>query len=440
MNRDDDSFLSSYLDGELDPHERSLVESALVSEPELAEKLRSLTALRDLLSGLNRDCPVDVANRVMGRIHVKRVIAARGLRRSTWQGMVKISSRTAMIAGIAATLLLAISVTGLLLIRWTRPGQHGPLAERGSAPQGRLGAVPGYNLHEVPSGQPSPARGAIAAASDRAASSGSRDVGGKAPGRVSHGPKVLAKSGTLEHYRQLLDTPHERRLFRISDAGDGKALKQVANVVESATQFGFYKVTIAQGIVIDPRHPGEATVFAALVGARGLDAMRDRLARAVPDGAEEWQIDPAVLAQLADIGQVRAFRSAPFGDVLIPREILAFQRKPGETEEELTVPDEGGDAASPGQPTIEQERSAPIGELVAQGLTARAGAAPESAEAPEPPAGGATARPGRGAPAESLPRDSVVGAPPAVGPASRRRGAPERTFVVLVWVERSRRG
>ena len=37
MNRDDDTFLGAYLDGQLDPEERHLVESALVSDPELAE-------------------------------------------------------------------------------------------------------------------------------------------------------------------------------------------------------------------------------------------------------------------------------------------------------------------------------------------------------------------------------------------------------------------
>ena len=54
-------------------------------------------------------------------------------------------------------------------------------------------------------------------------------------------------------------------------------------MVESTTRFGFFKITIAQGIVIDPRHPEEATVYAALVTAKGFDTLRDRLARALPD-------------------------------------------------------------------------------------------------------------------------------------------------------------
>ena len=51
-----------------------LVESALVASPELAENLRALTAVRELVAGLPRDAGADISPEVMRRI--------RGLNRS----------------------------------------------------------------------------------------------------------------------------------------------------------------------------------------------------------------------------------------------------------------------------------------------------------------------------------------------------------------------
>ena len=68
MRCDDDSFLSAYMDGQLNPDQQQLVESMLVARPQFADKLRDLTAVRDIVVGLNRDARVDVANDVMERI------------------------------------------------------------------------------------------------------------------------------------------------------------------------------------------------------------------------------------------------------------------------------------------------------------------------------------------------------------------------------------
>ena len=100
---------------------------------------------------------------------------------------------------------------------------------------------------------------------------------------------------------------------------DDSEQKQVASVVEQTTRFNFYKITIAQGIVIDPRHPSEATVFALVVNPSELLTLRDRLRKAVHDRVEETPIDPKVVTQLADIGQVQACPPSPMADVEIPR-------------------------------------------------------------------------------------------------------------------------
>lgn len=444
MNRDDDSFLSAYLDGELDSQERTMVESALVSDPELAEKLRGISSLRDLLSSLNRDRPADVTQRVMGQIQLKRIATARLRRRQLWLRAIKLSPRAALAAGVAATLLLALSLT-LPFLRYRlsqRPNQA--LATHNLAPARSVpGNMPGSESdRSARDFEPGRAVAGVKAATAGALGVSPRDAARGTLAGHSAGASRPSRVGTHDHYRQLLDNPNPSRIFRVRDAGDGKRSEQVASVVASATQFGFYKVTIAQGIVIDPRHPGEATVYAALVSAKGLDALRDRLAREVPDRVEESQVEPAVVTLLADIGQVQGVRSAPFGDVKIPDAagLLAFQRvSPGDEQDEM----ESGDDSNPpvdGQPTIEQKRSAPIGDQILNRLTFGPSNARKSAAGGEAGAAAVAGAPlDRGTPAEPS-RDSALPTQPAAAQVARRQTPLEDTFVVFVWVERSHRG
>ena len=134
----------------------------------------------------------------------------------------------------------------------------------------------------------------------------------------------------------------------------------MASVVERTTRFGFFKFNISQGIVIDSRHPEEATVFALLVSPAELGHFRDQLKLALADPIEETPVNPEIATQLADIGHVQAFHPPPLGDVLIPRKDVALlARVPGALENT-------GPPALPGgpvhrdRPTAEQEHSAPI--------------------------------------------------------------------------------
>ncbi len=450
MNRDDESFLSAYLDGELDPEERALVESAVLSDAELAEKLRGIGSVREMVSSVNRDLPVNVASRVMDRIHLKRILSAQERPRHMWLRAARQSPRAALIAGVAATLLLSVTLALPLLMSRSGPepfrrvanGGVGPLPLRPGAADAP-GAQRGRGELLAPDAdQPLDATAERTAASSSLDGATRRAVAGTTPGVTR-----TVRSGALEHYRQLLDNAHERRLFRISDTGDGKASQQAASVVEGATQFGFYKITIAQGIVIDPRHPEEATVYVALVSAKGLDALRNRLAEAAPDRVEESEVDPGVVTQLADMGQVHGFKSAPFGDVLIPHGGLALKEKPGEAGPEEMAPEDENDLAPPDrpkverEPTIEQERSAPIGELFAKQVASRGGSSHESiADRVSKSAAPARGHAGPGAPAGAPASNPGVQTPPAAAPGPRRRKAIGDTFVVLVWVERSGRG
>ena len=69
MNLDDDSYLSAYLDDELDPADRLAIEWSVESSPPLGEQLRSLCLARDSVAGLDRPgIPCDLAPLVVARL------------------------------------------------------------------------------------------------------------------------------------------------------------------------------------------------------------------------------------------------------------------------------------------------------------------------------------------------------------------------------------
>ena len=169
--------------------------------------------------------------------------------------------------------------------------------------------------------------------------------------------------GELVDVGEYLDNPELRRVFLVSDREDGSARQRVASVVERTTRFNFYKITISQGIVIDPRHPDEATVFALVVGPRELEDLRHQLRVALDDRVEETDIQPEVATQLADIGHVEACPPLPAARIDIPRDAMALLRNV-----DAAVPVEPADAPrapraeppkAPVPPTPEQERSRP---------------------------------------------------------------------------------
>ena len=109
MSSVDDTFLSAYMDGQLDSDQQQVVESALVASPELAENLRALAAVRELVAGLPREACADISPQVMRRI--------RGLNRSRSlftpsRAWVAPTRRVAAVAGIftvAAGIMLVVT-------------------------------------------------------------------------------------------------------------------------------------------------------------------------------------------------------------------------------------------------------------------------------------------------------------------------------------------
>jgi hypothetical protein len=347
MTLDDDSILSAYLDGQLGPEEQQAVESALFADPRLAEEFRGLATLRDLLAGLPREAPADVTGRVMRRVR-RRATRGAASRVIAWGPV-----RAAGLVGLAAGVLMILALPWLL-----HPGRP---------------AADGRHPADVAGGAPAEAK-ARPILSERLwphfSKHASRENPGEPtrPGENHPAQPVPAGSrgsapGELVDVREYLDNPELRRVFLVSDREDGSAGQRVASLVEQTTRFNFYKITISQGIVIDPHHPDEATVFALVVGPRELEDLRRQLRAALDDRVEETDVVPAVVTQLADIGHVEACPPSPAAEMVIPRDAVALLREgdapaPVEGAEALPPP-RAEPAKAPRPPTPEQERSRP---------------------------------------------------------------------------------
>ncbi|QEH32851.1 hypothetical protein OJF2_13360 [Aquisphaera giovannonii] len=357
LSRDEEPLLSAYLDGELGDEEAGRVRSAIAGDRGLAEAARGLRAVAELVAELPRPPAPDLS---AGILHAVRGRAAR--RRP--------ARVAAWIAGGIAASAAALAVAWAL-----RPG-----------PSPRMPA-PGPVL---PTSPPAPA---VASSSPAGASpaAGPPRVGAPtaapAPEPATGVRDVAAIAefpADRERLRELMDDPSLRRAFLITDRIGGQAESRVASLVEKAAHRDFYKVTVSQGIVFDPEHPGQATVFAVVVDEAELDPLRRGLEGEFGPTLEDIDLDPAVAMQLADIGQVVSLPARGAGDVAFPTEPMALRGPAGR------------------RPTPEQERSSPAADLIVPGP----------------------------APSDRDARHARAAGGPAIPPDRERR------LVVLLWVRR----
>jgi hypothetical protein len=296
---------------------------------------------------------------------------------------------------------------------------------------------------------PAPRTDAIAGADiqkNRTSSSHAREsdaIAGSAlaePGSVADGGTVVessdsARTGDLKHVLQFLDNPNLRRFVLVRGGKNGDGEQQVASVVEHTTRYGFFKITVRQGIKIDPRHPEEATVFALIVNPAELNLLRDQLKVALPDICEETSVDREIVTRLAGIGQAEALHPAAVADVSIPRADLALRTNVGNPGESTGPPDQTTKLPGRDRPTIEQERSAPVpapGPRSAHGPVSVAARTPSTAVvAARGPVSSRKVDPVQHGPGSRDAHDPAS----AAAIVGRARGADEK-IVVLVWVSK----
>lgn len=300
MNIDHDTLLTAYLDGELPPGTREGVESALASDPRLAEDLRALTAVRDLIAGLSRpSSAVDLS---------VAVVAGLGRRRRAFSLPFAVSPRNLAIAfplRAAALLASAAALVGVLALGLFEGGRgpaNKPLVRNGPRPV------------ESRPDDASPVKPVLPLVAvlprDRA------DDPVPALGREER-----QRSDELRSVQNLLDSPALHKVFVVTDVLGGGADERVGEILQNTARRHslFGRITVAQGIIIDPEHPGKATVYAVVVDDQELGRLRDQLSKAFPTAVTEAPARPEVVTQLADIGQVSVFPGLPVADLIDPK-------------------------------------------------------------------------------------------------------------------------
>jgi anti-sigma factor RsiW len=350
MSADENTILSAYMDDELDADQRRLIESAVAADAGLAEELRALAVVHDLVAGLPREAPVEICAPVMQRILARQ----NGEEKATapvspgWRPRVVLS----LVGWLSAAAALLIATTIALvqggrvpaLVRGARRAHEASIATDTSTPRSSAPSV--VTADRGSSVEPSSSR------SDGVSASRLGPVAHDSTGVVA--TASVPPDSDLLDVRRLLDHPSLRTFFYVRNGQDGQTEQRVASVVERTVRRGYFKMTISQGIVIDPRHPDEATVFPLVVKPDELDKLRGQLKVAFAEQVEEVSADPRVVTQLADIGSVHVTRQAVPGVVSISREGLALQLP-------NHGPAENNGPPSPARtPTREQFRSAPV--------------------------------------------------------------------------------
>jgi len=165
----------------------------------------------------------------------------------------------------------------------------------------------------------------------------------------ANGDRVDASERRAEHdrnrVRDLLDNPNLRRILIVVDEIGGTARDRVESIVRKAPRIdsSFGRISVAQGITIDPRYPGEAIVFAVVMSDDELRRFKGELSQEFPDSVEDVAAEPTVVTQLSGIGQVAMLSGTPAADLHAPPDAaaapLAAMRIPARPKTPAVLPD-----------------------------------------------------------------------------------------------------
>lgn len=298
MMIDDESLLSAYLDGELDPAGRLDVVSASLTDPRLAEELHELSGVRDLLAGLSRPgTPRDLALAVCARIDG---------RRAPW------TSRRAFAPAVAAAAAVLIAVSFGWLWLGSRKGQE-------TAPP----VVAAQGPEPAPGSPQQPPIVAENAETDQSRAAEAPERTAPVAVRVAardDDPEAKTREDAQAHTRKLLDSPNLRRVYIVTDVIGGDAAGRLDALLRQTPRHEprYARITVCHEIVIDPKHPDDATVFALVLNDRELRQFQAHLKETFPQTVEESFAEPSVVTQLADIGQVAVLSGIAAPEVTIP--------------------------------------------------------------------------------------------------------------------------
>ena len=300
MNPDDDSFLSAYLDDELDPADRLAIEGSIELSPRLAERLRSITQARDALIGLERPAlPVDLGPALMARIDSGRRRPGPLARPAA-----RFAFALSAFSSVAASLIFAIILLNQSLHETSKRPEVAAIP---------LDPIPAPRHHPEPVDAPilvetaSPPPPTVAMAG----------------GSLSSNQAALKEFGLVpgDDDRRIvgaiLGRSHVRGIVIETDVID--AADRVSELIRQdprgMPEFG--RISIRQEIILDPDHTGPAEVFAVPIDERGRRTFVERLRKSFPDLIEEGRSKPSLVASLGETERVAVFRgiqAAPLGE------------------------------------------------------------------------------------------------------------------------------
>lgn len=303
MSFDDETLLSAYLDGELDPARRRKVERALKSSPALAGRLRDLAGVRDALRGLSAPAvPEDLAPRIVSELRVRKryVETVRAWKRA---GLI-----LGPFVGIAAGLLVAWSVWGygadpkvpdperLIVAERTTPEVVKPAPEEPEKPE--TVAEVELEVEEAP---------------DVAEAVRGREVVAELePSRERE------REEDQEALREILEHPKARRILIPVDVVDEESLKRVEDAIglTARTHPRHARLRLYQGVVIDPENAGRAVVYAMALDSTEAANLKRNLGKSFGAVSKAEEVAPSVLAELSETVQLDVFETTPAGTIL----------------------------------------------------------------------------------------------------------------------------
>jgi anti-sigma factor RsiW len=333
MKLDDESLLTAYLDGELDPNRKVVVESTLLSKPQLAERLQELAAVRSLVDGMARPTvSYDLSGPIVAEIQgwpLFRLGRAARYHATRPRNLIFAS-------GVAAA-------AGLLLVFMLYRGHDH-----------RNPVRPNVSVAKVPSVLPLPHRSPDSSVrptphigEPESAATDTIVAAEPEPQPIQLSETDRQQARDHERIRRLLDRPGVRRMTLLLDTMGTDQLTKVEAAIDQTHRADPVRATIriAQDVVVDPSRPREAVVYLAVMDEAEHARFVENLEHQLPGVPVPPSIDdlaPAVVTQLADAGRVEVSEGEATPGLTTPPDDLhtqlAIQQDPGQAVAHVGLP------------------------------------------------------------------------------------------------------